>query len=73
MKFETYYRSLRGKERDKYASRAGTTRNYIENHLLVPSHRRKTPRRDTMVALAGASNGECTLEDVIAYFFELAA
>lgn len=73
MRFADYYRSLKGVERDKYAARAGTTRQYIEIHLLAKSARRKTPRKETMVALAGASNGAVTLEEVIAHFFDLAA
>lgn len=73
MRLEDYYRGLRGKERDSFAARAGTTRAYIEIHLLADPQRRKTPRRHLMERLASASQGKCSLEEVLAHFFVIAA
>lgn len=73
MKFEEYYRSLRGKERDRYAQRAGTTRAYIEAHLLAPPERRKVARKKLVEGLAAASDGNCTVSEILEHFYELAA
>lgn len=70
MKLKTFYRQLPRAEREAYAKRAGTTVNYLENHL-IPA--RKMPRRDLMERLAAASNGEVSLDDVIQHFFKSVA
>jgi hypothetical protein len=64
--FRTWYRALNGLERDEYARRAGVSRLYIEVHLL---HRRKAPKRETMVRLADASLGRVAYEELVAFFY----
>ena len=73
MDFEEFYRSLRGKERDEFADRAGTTRAYIESHLLAPVERRKVPRRPLLESLAEATDGKCSVSDLLSYFYSVAA
>ena len=74
MDFETYYRSLPRPERLAFASRADTSCEYIEIHLLAKDlKRRKTPRKDLMERLAAASNGACSIEDIVTFFFLSAA
>lgn len=65
MNFGTWYRSLTREEREQFALRASTSREYIEIHLLP---RRKNPRKDTMERLAKASLGEITFHQVVEYF-----
>ncbi len=67
MRWDKYYRGLDRDQREAFAERVGTTTKYIEIHYLAKTRRRKTPR--DMEALAGASEGTCSLEDVLAYFY----
>lgn len=74
MNLQDYYRSLDADEREAFALRAKTSRAYIEIHLMAPDMgRRKTPRQALMKALAEASDGNCSMTDVLAHFFEVAA
>jgi len=68
--FKTWYRSLTPGEKDEFARRAGTSRAYIEGHLFA---RRRIPRRETMEALAKASLGRLTYEDIVRFFLLEAA
>lgn len=65
MDFAEFYRNLDRAQRIQFAARASTSPEYIEIHLLP---RRKAPRRDTMAALASASQGAVSFEDVVRYF-----
>lgn len=65
MDFADFYRSLSREDRKQFADRADTSPEYIEIHLLP---RRKTPRQDKMKALADASNGAVSYEDIVRYF-----
>lgn len=65
MQFDTYYRALKGNDRNRYADRAGTSRAYIESHLLP---RKKIPRSGLMERLAAASGGDVSYRDVVLYF-----
>lgn len=65
MNFRDWYRALDREARKAFADRADTSPEYIEIHLLP---RRKTPRRDTMQALADASDGALSFEDMVNYF-----
>lgn len=65
MNFADFYRQLSRDERKEFADRAATSPEYIEIHLLP---RRKTPRKATMLALAEASKGGVSYEDVVKYF-----
>lgn len=65
MDFAEFYRTLSREDRKQFADRADTSPEYIEIHLLP---RRKTPRKDKMIALAAASEGKVTYEDVVRYF-----
>lgn len=64
--FRTWYRSLNSLERAEYARRAGVSRLYIEVHLL---HRRKAPKRETMIRLADASLGRIAYEELLSFFY----
>lgn len=63
--FDDYYRSMSREDRQAFAGRAGTSTAYIEIHLLP---RRKMPKKETMLALAKASNGGLAFEDLVNYF-----
>ena len=63
--FDDFYRSMNREERQAFAKRADTSTAYIEIHLLP---RRKMPKKETMQALAGASNGALSFEDLVNYF-----
>lgn len=65
MDFADFYKNLSREDRKGFASRASTSPEYIEIHLLP---RRKTPRKATMEALAEASEGVVSYEDVVRYF-----
>ena len=65
MNINTYYKSLSQENRKQFAERAKTSPEYIEIHLLP---RRKTPRKKTMEALADASDGACTYQEMVTYF-----
>ena len=68
MRWDEYYRALKSDEREEYAQRVPTTTDYIEIHYLARPERRKIPRQPKR--LADASLGECSLGDVLAYFYE---
>lgn len=70
MDFADFYRALDRENRKQFADRADTSPEYIEIHLLP---RRKTPRKNTMQALADASEGVLSLEDLVRYFLLSAA
>jgi len=66
MEIDAYYKNLSKEDRKEFADRAMTSPEYIEIHLLP---RRKIPRRKTMERLAAATNGACTYQDMVSYFF----
>lgn len=66
MSWERYYRQLNKQQRAEYAARAGTSCLYIEIHLM---RRKKVPRRDLMERLAEATQGVCSVTDVVAHFY----
>ena len=70
MDFKTYYLGLTKRERETYARRAGTTTGYIQSHLVS---RNKIPRKPTIERLAAASQGACSVDDLLAYFYERGA
>lgn len=77
MDFAEYYASLKiadqrasDKALERFAKRAGTTRLYIETHLIAPPGRRRMPRKKLMYGFVEASDGQLTLDDVLAYFYE---
>jgi hypothetical protein len=68
-KFRKFFLGLSLQEQDAYAKRAGTTVNYIRTHLVyVPP--RKTPRPPLLRALAYASSGRLSLDDVLEHFYQ---
>lgn len=64
--WRTYYQSLSRQQREAYAEAAGTTTGHIENHLMT---RKKIPRKELMSSLAAASNGQCSLLDLLTHFY----
>lgn len=69
MDWKAWYLSKSDAARAVYAERAGTSTAYIEIHLLASPNRRKTPKPALMKRLAEASEGEITLEHVLAHFY----
>lgn len=66
MKFSDYYRQLSSEEREQFAERAKTSTKYIEIHLLTV---RKVARKDMMKALAAASQGHCSEQEILQHFY----
>lgn len=65
--FRNYYQALDADARARYAKRAGTTRGYIEAHLV---HARKVPRPKLLRQLAKASNGALTVPSLVEFFYQ---
>lgn len=66
MNFDTYYKQKTAGERSVFASKAETSTQYIEIHLLSG---RKKPTPDTMENLAKATDGEFSYEDIVNFFY----
>ena len=74
MKLPDYYRGLTREDRLAFASKAETTCEYIEIHLLAADEdRRKTPRKELMNQLVVACGGHCSFEEVVSHFFQSAS
>ena len=67
MNFKTYFRNLAREDREAYAVKAGTSANYIDNHLVSKN---KIPRKKLMESLAAASNGKLSYSDIVDYFYK---
>lgn len=70
MEYSKYFFDMSEVEQDEYAIRAGTTGRYLRTHVLVPSVRRKIPRRDKIEGLVNATCGACTIDDVLSYLYK---
>lgn len=68
MKYRDYFQGLNPRQRDAYARRAATSVGYIQTHLMSTPPR-KVPRRELLRALASATQGRCSLEEVLAHFY----
>lgn len=68
MILRAYYDSLNSKEKMAYAERAGTSSQYIQIHLMSAPPR-KVPRPDLMRQLVDATDGACSLEEVLSHFY----
>lgn len=66
MNYKTYFRSLDQAGREAHAKRANTSAEYINIHLIS---KRKIPRKELMQSLANASEGNCSYQDLINYFY----
>lgn len=69
MDLKTFYQGLSGDDRTKFAEIAGTSRAYIEVHLLP---RRKMPRPrliERLGAACTALGGAITQEELLAFFY----
>ena len=66
MNYKTYFRNLDESGRLSHANEAGTTPDYINIHLIP---KRKIPRKELMQSLADATDGNCTYQDLIDYFY----
>lgn len=73
MDLRSYFLSLDAEAQAKYAKKAGTTVNYIRCHLICDMPRRKTPRKKLMRGLEKASNGVLTRQNLLEYFYGVAA
>jgi hypothetical protein len=71
MELKIYYNSLDTAERKAYAARAKTDPEYIRIHLIPRSGcPDRMPRKELLRALAEASNGSVSFEEVLKHFFE---
>lgn len=68
MNLRDYFFSLNKKGRARYAKRAGTTVNYIQNHLI--RDHRKIPKLDLMGRLVAATNGKINYKNMLIYFYK---
>ena len=59
-------------QNEAFADRVGTSPAYIQLHLMADPPR-KIPRPDLMRALADATDGACTFQDVLEHFYPDAA
>lgn len=70
MDFKEFYRSLPADKREQFAQIVGTSRGYIEVHLVT---RRKLPQRAMLNGIAHACEqmgSGLTREQVLAFFYE---
>ena len=65
-KWRSFYQALSKEQREAYSQAAGTTTGHIENHLMT---RRKIPRKELMSSLAEATDGQCSLLDLLTHFY----
>jgi len=68
--FKSFYRSLATEDKAKFAACAGTSKEYIEVHLV---YARRMPRKDKMDALHAAClkfGAKFTKQALIAFFYE---
>lgn len=64
--FKAWFFSMTAEQREAYATRAGTSANYIQRQLTA---RRKIPREKLMQRLAEASDGNWTVPMLLAFFY----
>ncbi|WP_024905455.1 hypothetical protein [Robbsia andropogonis] len=70
MDFKEFYRSLPSEKREQFARIAGTSRAYIECHLVT---RRKLPQRPMLNGLVSACEkmgSTLTREQVLSFFYD---
>lgn len=67
MDFRDFYLNLKHEERAEYAKRAATSPNYIQCHLIGKPPR-KIPRLSAIKALADATEGACSINEVVGHF-----
>lgn len=72
MEFRTYFTSLDSDGRKRFAKRARTSVMYIQLHLMATPPR-KVPRPDLMRRLVDATQGACSMRDVLNHFYAEAA
>ncbi|RKE36669.1 hypothetical protein B0G76_2871 [Paraburkholderia sp. BL23I1N1] len=73
MDFKSLYQGLATEERGRFAEIAGTTRGYIEVHLMT---RRKIPKPALMAGLAAACKAfgwPVTQKELLAFFYRTAS
>lgn len=64
--FRDFFLSKSEKQKTEYAKKAGTTRSYIQTHLIT---RYKIPRKKLMEGLVDACNGAFTYEELLSFFY----
>lgn len=68
MNYRSYFVALNADQREAYARRAGTSSAYIQIHLMATPPR-KIPRPELLRALADATEGACSFQDMLAHFY----
>lgn len=66
MELKNYWESLSKKQREEYATRAGTTYDYMRVHV-IPG--KKIPRKHLLEQLAPASNNEVSTIEAYQHFY----
>ena len=67
MNFKDFINSRTDEELEDYATRSGTTSQYIKCHLL---NAYKEPRKKLRAALADESNGLVSHEEILKHFYK---
>ncbi len=66
MDFKTYFMGLSQSDRQAYAQRVGTSAEYIQMGYLYSD---RVPRRSRLKKMAEESNGACSHQDLIDFFY----
>lgn len=70
MKYSNFFFSLSREQQDRYARHAETTGDYLRTHVFAPMERRKIPRKEKIELLVSATDGKCSLDDVLEYLYK---
>ena len=70
-KLYDYFYSMTKEKQEDFASRAGTQRLYLYNHLIpkIKDRPDRQPKIDTMKSIAKATNGRVSYENVVKHFY----
>lgn len=66
MTFKEFWDQLTDEQKEAYAAQAGTTANYIRQHL-VPA--RRVPRREFMARMVEATEGQVSQREMLDHFY----
>ena len=68
MDFIRYWRSRTPQEKEAFAKRAGTTMSHMRTHVVASAKFRTLPLKKNLIRLWVATEGECTLKEVVEHF-----
>lgn len=70
MNYIEFFFSMDREAQDRYAIKANTTGDYLRTHIFVPIERRKIPRRQKIESLVDATDGACSIDDVLDFLYK---